>query len=87
MGLFEEADAGGDDVGDVLFGEFHLEVHGVEVGSVEDGDITEMVAFGEEAVDAFDDEGGLLSGIWDGDDEGFFRFGFGGKERFGEGGV
>ena len=69
VGLLEEADAGGDVEGDVAAGELHLELEGVEVGAVEDGDALEGLALVAELEDALGDEDGLL-GPGDGWDEG-----------------
>ena len=80
MGLLEETHAAGDLVVDIVAGQFHLQLHGVVVSAVEDGDIGEIATRIDQCADPLEDEAGLSAGIHHGDEVGLFAVGAHGAE-------
>ena len=69
--LLEEADAARDLVGDFQPGQLELEIEGLEVGAIEDGDVAQGLALVPQAAHALDHELGLLAGVHRLDEERF----------------
>ena len=70
MRLLKEAQTTGDLKRDAALGELHLDLHAVEVRTVEHGDVVEFRAFVLQLEHALRDEGGLRGGIVEGDERG-----------------
>ena len=85
MRLFEEADAARDLIRNLESRQLELDVEGVEMGAVKDGDVGEGTALVDEAADALDDELGLLTSVDGLYEVGFFGVGAVGAEFFFEG--
>ena len=63
MGLFKEPEAASDLKGNIAPGQFHLQLHAVVMGPIEDGDLVQGNTFVPQFQDALGNELGLLDHI------------------------
>ena len=80
--LFKESKAAGDLEGDAGAGELKLDLHGVEVGAIEDGNFVPRLALLVSFKEHLDDVEGLLLGVACGDDQRPLTVGAMGAEFF-----
>jgi len=59
VGLLEEAQSARDDKGDAAVGQFELNLHGVEMGAIKNGDLVEFDSLVPQFEDALGNKSGL----------------------------